>query len=139
MVVYLFRPADNWRMDESAIELVRRGFQAASRGDVDAVASMLSPDVRWHGAGDDAGGCQNREQTLRWMRQAIERGIRVELLDARELTGGRLLLVLQRASSGEHSEPPPPHGQILSVHDGLVTEMVVYPTAEEALAAAGES
>jgi hypothetical protein len=37
---------------------------------------------------DDLVGCQNRKQTLKWMREAIERGVRVELVDARELAAG---------------------------------------------------
>jgi ketosteroid isomerase-like protein len=134
-----FVRADNWRMDDGALELVRRGFQAVSRGDVDAVSALFSSDVRWHGAGDDAGGCRNRQQTLRWMREAIERGVRVELLEARELTRDRMLLLLQRAPSSDDPAAPPPHGQILSFRDGLIAEMVVYPTAEQALAAAGAS
>jgi hypothetical protein len=123
-------------MDASSLELVRSGFEAASRGDVDSISSMLSPDVRWHGAGDDQGGCQDREQALHWMRAAIERGVRVDLLDARELPDDRLLLVLQRQPApGE--EPPPPHGQILTFRDGLIADMAVYPTADEAAAAGG--
>jgi len=125
-------------MNATALELVRSGFEAASRGDVDSISALLSPDVRWHGAGDDEGGCRDRDQALRWMREAIERGVRVELLDARELPGDRVVLVLQRRSApGE--EPPPPHGQIVTFRDGLIADMAVYPTADEAAAAAGES
>ncbi len=125
-------------MSEDLVELVRGGFEAASRGDVDTIAGMLSPDVRWHGAGDETGGCQNRKQTLRWMREAIERGIQIELLDARELAGDRVALVLRRRPTADDPEAPEPHGEIISFRDGLITEMVVYPTAEEALAAGGE-
>ncbi|HEY1590291.1 MAG TPA: nuclear transport factor 2 family protein [Solirubrobacteraceae bacterium] len=124
-------------MSDDLVGLVRGGFEAASRGDVDAIAGMLAPDVRWHGAGDDTGGCQNRKQALRWMREAIERGVAVELLDARELSGDRVALVLRRRPSSDDPEPPRPHGEIISFRDGLITEMVVYPTVEEALAAAG--
>ncbi len=124
-------------MSDDLVGLVRGGFEAASRGDVDAIADMLAPDVRWHGAGDDTGGCQNRKQALHWMREAIERGVAVELLDARELSGDRVALVLRRRPSSDAPEPPQPHGEIISFRDGLITEMVVYPTVEEALAAAG--
>jgi ketosteroid isomerase-like protein len=124
-------------MSDDLVGLVRGGFEAASRGDVDAIAGMLAPDVRWHGAGDGTGGCQNRKQALHWMREAIERGVAVELLDARELPGDRVALVLRRRPSSDDPEPPPPHGEIISFRDGLTTAMVVYPTVEEALAAAG--
>lgn len=128
-------------MDATPLELVRSGFEAASRGDVDSISALLSPDVHWHGAGDDEGGCRNRKQALRWMREGLERGVRVELLEARELPGDRVLLVLQRQPD-EESEPgdaPAPHGQIVTFRDGRIADMAVYPTADEAIAAAGPS
>jgi ketosteroid isomerase-like protein len=128
-------------MEPSAVELIRGGFAAAARGDLETIAAILSPDVRWHGAGDEGGGCQNREQALGWMREAIDRGIRVELLEVRELADGRVLVALQRRVQGDQAQAgarPSPHGQILTLQDGKVAEMVVYPTADEASAAAGE-
>ena len=127
-------------MDRSNVELVRDGFETAARGDVDAIGAMLAPHVRWHGAGDDHGGCQNRKQALHWMTAAIDRGIRVQLLEARALKNDRVLVLLQRRAPHEGDpggELPPPHGQILTLRDGKITEMVVYPTAEEAAGAAG--
>ena len=129
-------------MSEDSLELVRRGYEAAERGDLDAIAAMLSPDVRWHGAGDDEGGCQSRKQTLTWMRRSLGRGARVDLLEARRLTGDRVLVLLGRREPTEADGaggPAPPHGQIVHFRDGLITDMVVYPTADEALAAADES
>jgi ketosteroid isomerase-like protein len=41
---------------ESNVELVRKGFVAAARGDIGVVTGMLAPEVRWHGAGDEHGG-----------------------------------------------------------------------------------
>jgi ketosteroid isomerase-like protein len=123
-------------MQPSNLELVRSGFEAASRGDIDAIAGLLDDDVYW--GADGGGGCENRQQALRWMREAVARGVHVDLLEARELPDERVLLVLQRTAlrDGE-AEPPDPHGQILSFRDGKITRMVVYPTAEEALSAAG--
>lgn len=125
-------------MPQSNAELVRRGFSAAADGDIAAVAALLDEQVRWHGAGDEHGGCQNRKQALRWMSEGLARGIRVELLDARELADGRVLVLLQRITLRDGgAEPPPPHGQIVRFRDGKIAEMVVYPTAEEAARAAG--
>jgi ketosteroid isomerase-like protein len=128
-------------MAEGNVELVQRGFLAAARGDIGVVTAMLAPGVRWHGAGDEHGGCQNREQALRWMGDAIARGIRVQLLETRELGDDRVLVLLQRnppPDSNPGGQVPPPHGEILRFRDGKVTEMVVYPTAEDALRAAQE-
>jgi ketosteroid isomerase-like protein len=127
----------NWTVAQSKTELVRRGFEAASDGDLVAVGALLDEQVRWHGAGDDEGGCQNREQALRWMSDGISQGIRVELVDARELADGRVLVLLQRMVTSGREEKAPPHGQLVSFRDGKIAEMVVYPTADEALRAAG--
>jgi hypothetical protein len=123
-------------MQASNLELVRSGFEAAARGDIDAVAALLDDNVYW--GADGGGGCENRQQALRWMREGIARGVRVELLDARELPDERVLLLLQRTTPRDgEAEPPEPHGQILSFRDGKISQMLVYPTAEEALSAAG--
>lgn len=37
----------------------------------------------------------------------------------------------------EWGEQPDPHGEVVTVRDGKVVEMLVYPTVEAALAAAG--
>jgi hypothetical protein len=112
---------------------VRRGFAAAARGELAPIHELLAPDVRWHAAGDDTGGCQNRDQALAWMSDAISRGINVELVDARPLDETRVLVLLQRRSA----EPtaPPPHGEIVTFRGDQVVEMVVYPTADEAVRA----
>jgi ketosteroid isomerase-like protein len=120
----------------SNAELVRSGFEAASRGDIAAVAALLDDNVYW--GADGGGGCENRKQALRWMREGIARGVHVDLLETRELSDGRVLLLLQRTAPREgESERPDAHGQIVSFRDGKITQMLVYPTAEEALSAAG--
>ena len=66
------------------VELARRGYEAALRGDLDAVREFLDPDVKWHG-GDpsDSTACHNREQALAVMRQAFARQGIGELIDVR--------------------------------------------------------
>jgi ketosteroid isomerase-like protein len=129
-------------MTESNVELVRRGFDAAARGDIDAISGLLDADVRWHGAGDDQDGCHNRREALQFMRRALAEGVNVELLDAREARADRVLVILQRnlpRDDDMSGERPEPHGEILSFRDGKITEMVVYPAAQEAVSAAGPS
>lgn len=128
-------PSDNQDVAETKAELVRQGFEAAARGDVGAVAALLDADVYWGAEG--GGGCRNREQALRWMSDGIARGIEMRLLETRELPDGRVLVLLQRSAADGETEPPLPHAQIVSFGDGKIAEMLVYPTAEEALVAAG--
>jgi ketosteroid isomerase-like protein len=110
-------------------QLVRRGFEAVARGDLDTVAELLDPAVRWHGADDDETGCHNRDEALDFIRDATARGVSVELLDVQPV-GDHVVATLK----GDNR--PAPHGELVTVRNGKVTEMVVYETPEDAAAAA---
>jgi hypothetical protein len=60
---------------------------------------MLDPDVKWHG-GDPSSGCQNREQTLEFIRRARARGEAVEFLDA----GEKVVAILRRTGEDGSTE-----------------------------------
>jgi ketosteroid isomerase-like protein len=118
----------------SNAQLVREGFAAVERGDFDLIADLLDPDVKWHG-GDPASGCQNREETLTFMRGAMRRtGAR--LVEVIEAGPDRVVVVLQpRGDSG--APVPPRRANVTTLRDGRVVEMVAYETPEQACAAAG--
>jgi ketosteroid isomerase-like protein len=119
------------------VETIKRVYAAALDGDVEAVSSLLTEDVRWYGAGGDpGGGCTSRRQALVWMGAAISRGITAEVLDVRALDEDRVLVRLQRKSPREDEAPSPPHAQIITFRGEKVAEIVVYPTDAEALTAA---
>ena len=121
-------------MAESNVDLARRGYEAARRGDLDAVREFLDPDVKWHG-GDptDEYACHNREQALAFMRTArMRRGIGelVELLEA----GDKVVVVMRRtAADGE----PELVANVTTFRDGKAIEMVHYANPDDALAAVG--
>ena len=130
---------------ETNVELARRGFEAALRGDLDAIREMitspvamfgfLDPEVQWHGGDPSApGACHNREQALEFMRQARSRrrvGELVEVVDA-----GDKVVVIMRPPSDE-GEQAALSANLTTFRDGKVIEMVHYPSPEDALAAAG--
>ena len=121
-------------MTESNVDLVRRGYDAVLRGDLDTLGEILDPDVKWHG-GDPSVGCQNRKQTLGWMRQNWLRrggppGEVVEVLDA----GNKVVVIMRR--TGEDGEPELV-ANLTTFRDGKVVEMVHYPNPDDARAAAG--
>lgn len=121
-------------MSESNLELARGGYEAIMRGDLDAIGELLAPDVKWH-AGDPADGCQNRKQTLHWMRQNWMRrggppGEVVDMLDA----GDKVVVIMRR--TGDDAEPELV-ANLTTFRDGKVTEMVHYPNPDDARAAAG--
>ena len=119
------------------MELARRGFAAALRGDLDTVGALLAPDVRWHG-GDPAspGACRNRVEALAFMRRPdAMRGGRVELADVVDAADDRVVVIM-RAPSGA-AEPAPPVANVTTFRDGKVVEIVHYADAGDALAAVG--
>ena len=121
-------------MSGSNVELARGGYEAILRGDLDAIGELLDPDVKWH-AGDPSVGCQDRQQTLGWMRQnwlgrGGPPGEVVEMLDA----GDKVVVIMRR--TGDDGEPELV-ANLTTFRDGKVTEMVHYPNPDDARAAAG--
>jgi ketosteroid isomerase-like protein len=121
-------------MSESNVELARRGYDAVMRGDLDALEQILDPDVKWHG-GDPSVGCQNRKQTLGWMRQNWMRrggppGEVVDMIDA----GDKVVVIMRRMAEGEEPELV---ANLTTFRDGKVVEMVHYGDPDDARAAAG--
>jgi ketosteroid isomerase-like protein len=53
------------------VEIARRGFEAAMRGDLDAIRELLDPEIKWHGGNpSEPGSCHNGEEALAFMRAA---------------------------------------------------------------------
>jgi ketosteroid isomerase-like protein len=122
-------------MSETNVERARRGYAAAAEGRLEAISELLAEDVKWHGGDPDAAGsCQNREQALTFMRGAVERGALGELVDVID-AGDRVVVVMQ-PPAGEGRKPPL-RANVTTFRDGTVTEMVAYPSLQQALAAAG--
>ena len=110
------------------MQAARRGFEAAMRGDLSAIVALLAQDVKWHG-GDPASGCQNRDEALQFVREAIDNGIEPELVDVID-AGDQVVVVLQPAGADE------PRANLTTFRDGKVVEMVAFESPAEALAAA---
>jgi ketosteroid isomerase-like protein len=110
------------------VEAARRGFEAAMRGDLSVIEDLLDPDVKWHG-GDPGAGCQNRAEALHFMRQALDSGIRAELVDVID-EGDQVVVILQPAGAES------PRANLSTFRDGKVVEMVAFEDPDEARAAA---
>jgi ketosteroid isomerase-like protein len=120
------------------VVLLRNAWEAFARGDVEAATHVLDAQVRWHGAGDDEhnDGCHNRDEALAFIQRALADGVTAEAFDFRD-AGDRVVVLLQTHQPQDWGPQPPPHGEVVTVRDGKVVEMIVYPTVNEALAAAG--
>lgn len=119
-------------------DLVRSAWNAFARGDVAAATALLDPEVRWYGAGDPdgEGACHSRADAAAFIRRALDDGLTAELLDVRD-AGDRLVAIVQEHPPPEWEQEPTAHGELITIRDGKITEMAVYPTVDDALAAAG--
>ncbi|HEY2772013.1 MAG TPA: nuclear transport factor 2 family protein [Solirubrobacteraceae bacterium] len=117
-------------MAESNAALAHRGFTAALNGDVDTVAEMLDPEVRWHGGDPNArGACRNRDDALRVIRAAVAAGRIGELVEVHD-AGDQVVVLLRPASGGLVAN-------LTTFRNGRAVEMVHYPNPDDALRAAG--
>lgn len=117
-------------MSQSNVEIARRGFEAVMRGDLDTIADLLDPEVKWHGGDPSAeGACHNREQALAFMRRARSRNPMGELVDVID-AGDRVIVVIRPHEQAEL------RANLTTFRDGKVIEMIAYETPEDALNAA---
>lgn len=115
--------------------LVRRGWEAALGGDLDAISEHLDPHVTWHGGDPNSpGACHNRDDTLAFIRQAAQRRPVPELIDVRG-AADKVVVILRRPASQDSQ--PQLFANLTVLRDGKVVEMVHYDDPDEALAAAG--
>jgi hypothetical protein len=125
---------DNRGVTETNVELARHGFEAALRGDLDAIRELLDTDVKWHGDPSAAGCCPNREQALEFMRKGTQPSTRRRA--RRCCRRWRQVVVIKRPPSYE-GEQATLSANLTTFRDGKVVETVHYPKPEDALAAAG--
>ena len=125
-------------MGASDVEVVRRAWEAFCGGDLEAVAAALHPSVRWYPADDPdaAEGCHDRDEAIAFIRRAPGAGLSADLVDVVD-AGDRVVLILHRRRPPGADERPEPHGEVVTVRDGQITEMIIHWTVGEALAAAG--
>lgn len=121
-------------MSESNVELARRGWEAALRGDLETLGELLDPDVKWH-AGDPSAAfaCRNRAEALEFMRTGRIRQSRPELVDV--IGAGDKVVVITRRQSQDGD--PVLNANLTTFRDGKAVEMVHYADANQARAAAG--
>ncbi len=116
------------------VEIARRGYAAAARGDLDAIRELLHPDVKWHGGDPSAQeACHNRDEALQFMRQARERRALGELVDVID-AGDRVVVIMRPPSTAGDQALT---ANVTTFRDGKVVEMVHYPNPDDARAAAG--
>ena len=117
-------------------ELVRSSFDAFLRGDWDALARVMDPEVQWLWYEPGDWDCHDRKKVLATLferqREGVVTGLNaVVAVDERvfvEITGSRLT---------DWGLPGGRACMVVTVHDGRIVRMQDYPSRAAALAGAG--
>jgi ketosteroid isomerase-like protein len=127
------------------IEIIFTDYlDAMRRGDVEAVASRLAPEVSHEGVRSDL-ICPDRESVLENLRHRADALPEVEAIEL-VAAGDRVVLSVRAPQVGQplqaEADPDAMRGQtsiVFTLRDGLITHMRDYPSRPAALAAAGAS
>jgi ketosteroid isomerase-like protein len=129
-------------MSQENVELVRRGYDAFARGDVDAVLADLDQEIEvlsWPGiAGEDSyhGHAGFLAYAAGWLESWDEYRLSPEeIIDA----GDRVVVIYRAVGRGRGSgiEVETQLGHLWTIRDGKAVRLDIYRTRAEALEAAG--
>jgi ketosteroid isomerase-like protein len=124
-------------------ELVRRGYEAWNRGDVDGVMSFLDPEVEWRGYTHipESGTLQGRDDVKVWLERFLDAWEQLDI-DVTELidSGDQVVALVRFRGSGKGSGVPVEGGtdaHMWTVSDGRIVAVTLYQGTQEALKAIG--
>jgi ketosteroid isomerase-like protein len=131
-------------MSQENVEVVRRGFDAYNRGDLDGTLENWAPDavVDWsRSRGFDAGVFRGHDAIrAHWQRllEAFDE-VRIELVDPIEEVEDGLLVVenLGYLRGRDGIEVQTRSALLITIRDGQTASFTLYQTKQDALEAAG--
>lgn len=133
-------------MSQEAVDVVRRIYEATTRGDPAAALALISPDVeiRYRGVVPDLHGRDFHGHVgIAEMLGTITAEFSEFETRAEELhdAGDRVVVVVYQRGTGKLSGAPSEKrvGQVWTVHDGKGVRWEIYRDRDEAMAAAGLS
>jgi ankyrin repeat protein len=113
---------------------IARHLETVSRDlDLDLLASLLHPQVRWTGL------CKDRTQVLDWYRAVLAEGIEASVRSVEVDRDAVVLgLAVSRRAQGARPAPPQPLYQVFTVRDAQIVEIRGYPDRDSALTRGGD-
>jgi RimJ/RimL family protein N-acetyltransferase/ketosteroid isomerase-like protein len=120
-------------MDQLAAQ-VRSALEAA---DLNAYAHLLDPGVRWGAPGDPIPPCRSKAQVLEWYLRGRDAGTRARVTET-VVAGDKILVglrVSRTAAADDDLESD--RWQVLTVRDGLITDITGFGDRDAAAAWAG--
>jgi ketosteroid isomerase-like protein len=122
-------------------DLVRHGYEAWNRGDVEAVLEFLDPEIRWEGYTHipESGTLIGRDQVRSWLERFLEAWevLDIEVTDLTE-KGDQVIALVRFHARGKGSGVEVEGGvdaHIWTVRDGRAVAVRLYQGTHEALAA----
>jgi hypothetical protein len=133
-------------VSQAAVDLLLRGYRAFVAGDLDAIGSMLDPDVEWVGAGGEA-TLVNRDVVLAVLAERVAEDYHVTVdraigIDDRVVVSMRFARVEadptdERPFQSRRTYLVGRYAAIVTARDGRVVRVEEHPHLAAALEAAG--
>ena len=108
---------------------------ALRRGDFEAAARLLDPDVSWQGLREEW-VCHGREEVVDTFRWGLEQRREIDALEFAR-GGEHVVLGARGPNIGPEEEPLGQIFNVFTLHDGRIVRIEDYRGRREALAAAG--
>jgi uncharacterized protein len=129
-------------MSQENIELMRRGYDAMQRRDIETLLSLLDPEVEMHDRPEapDARSYRGHEGVLTALRVSLDAFADFRLEPERFHDGGeQVVVVLRMIGTGNVSGVPVEEriAHLWTIRDGRAIRLQVYSDPADALAAAG--
>ncbi|HUJ91957.1 MAG TPA: nuclear transport factor 2 family protein [Gaiellaceae bacterium] len=133
-------------MSQAAVDLLLRGYRAFVAGDLEAIGSMLDPDVEWIGAGEEA-TLVSRDVVLEVLAERVAEEYRVTVDRAIGIDDQVVVSMRFSRSEADPTDERPlqsrrtylvgRYAAIITARDGRVARVEEYPHLAAALEAAG--
>ena len=131
-------------MPEESVHVVRNAYEALRRGDLEAVAALIDPEIYWQGAGQAPEGqderdwdCRDRDEALEVLRWRLECG-EIGKIEEMVSVGDAVLLCSSLPAGMEvtaDGQTPARIFQVVKVRDGKIVRVEDHLTRDDALAA----
>jgi uncharacterized protein len=129
-------------MSGQNLEIVRRGLDAWSRGDLDATLALMNPELEWRTTGLFPGVAlvyHGHEGYARFWNDFRALWDDIEIVPERLLDHGESVVVFGRfeARGREGITVGREMGMVFTIRDGLAVRIEAYPSGQQALEALG--
>lgn len=124
-------------------ELVRRGYEAWNRGDVEAVVSFLDPQIEWRGYTHipESGTLEGRDEVKAWLERFLDAWEQLEIEVTELIDAGDQVVALVRFRGSVKGSGVPVEGgtdaHVWTVRGGHIVAVTLYQGTREALEAIG--